>query len=98
MVSEGKGGAFPPTLHGFVIRICAAPDAGRFVEHVAFLRIGAAARSDSRRVGQVIGRVDHFRFEGDLVSYVVTKTDLGDFPFFFRHGTPPEYLISLPIL
>ena len=68
-------------LHRIVVRIGAAPFAGGFVEHVAGSGIGTAMGDDVRRLfGQVLGGIDNFRFERDLVTNVLAVLDLVNLP------------------
>lgn len=83
-------------LHGIVVRIGATPFAGGLVEHVAGGGVGTAVGNDARRLfGQVLSRIDNFRFERDLVTDVFAVLDLVDLPSFERHvsllTTPTVY-------
>jgi len=68
-------------LHWIVVRIGAAPFAHGLVEHVTSGGVGTAMGKDARRLfGQVLGGIDDFRFEGDLVSDVLAILDLVNLP------------------
>jgi hypothetical protein len=75
------GFAARDALHWVVVRIGAAPFAGGFIEHVACAGVGASAGKDARRLfGQVLGRIDNFRFQRDIVTDVLAVLDLLDLP------------------
>jgi hypothetical protein len=68
-------------LHGIVVRIGTAPLADALVEHVAGGGIRTAAGKHARCLfGQVLGGIDHIRFERDLVPNVLTVLDLVNLP------------------
>jgi hypothetical protein len=68
-------------LHWVVVRVGAAPFTDGFIEHVADGGIGTSVGDDTRRLfGQVLGGVNNFRFERDLVAYVLTILDLVNLP------------------
>jgi hypothetical protein len=68
-----------------VIRVGAAPNAGRLIEHVAFFGIRTTAGTDPWGVGQVIGRIDHFGLKGNFMPNVVAKPNFCYFPDFGSH-------------
>ena len=68
-------------LHWIVVRIGAAPFAHGLVEHVAGGGIGTAMGKDARRLfGQVLGGINDFRLERDLVTRVLAILDLVNLP------------------
>lgn len=68
-------------LHWIVVRIGAAPFADGFIEHVAGCGIGTTVGKHARRLfGQVLRGIDHFRFERDLVTNMLTVLDLVNLP------------------
>ena len=68
-------------LHWVVARIGAAPFAGGLVNHVAGCGIRATVGNHARRLfGQVLGGVNDFRFERDLVTDVLAVLDLVNLP------------------
>jgi hypothetical protein len=70
-----------------VVRIGAAPFAGGLVDHVANCGIRASARHHARRLfWQVLGGIDNFRFERDLMTDVLTVLDLVNLPSFECHA------------
>ena len=88
------GGSRLLSLHRTVIRVCAAPGAGGFVNPVAFERIRTAVGDDAGLLfGQVLRREYYQGFQGDLVSYVLTIADLTYIPLFLSHTAPPDYAV-----
>lgn len=73
-------------LHGVVVRIGAAPFTHGLVEHVAGGGIRASVGHHARRLfGQMLGGINNFRFERDLVTDVLTILDLVNLPGSVRH-------------
>lgn len=69
-----------------MVRVGAAPLADGLVEQVAGGGIGTAMSDDARRlVGQMLGGIDHLRFERDLVTDVFAVLDLVNLPGSIRH-------------
>jgi hypothetical protein len=85
-LANSEGGEMPHRfaawcLHGIVVRVGAAPFADGFIEHVAGCGVGTTVGNDMRRlIGEVLGGVNNFCFERDLVAYVLTKLDLVNLP------------------
>jgi hypothetical protein len=46
-----------------------------------------------RLFGQVLRRKDNQGFQGDLVIYMFTITDLAYIPLFLSHTAPPDYAV-----
>ena len=68
-------------LHWIVVRIGAAPFAGGLIEHVAGGGVGTAVGNHTWRLfGQMLGGVNDFRFERDLVTDVLAVLDLVNLP------------------
>ena len=64
-----------------MIGVRPAPNADWFIELVADQGAGAAAGDQSRRlVGQLLGWINHFAFQRDLVSYVFAILDFAHLP------------------
>jgi hypothetical protein len=40
---------------------------------------------------QILRREYHLGFQRDLVTYMLTKTDLANIPLLLRHTAPPNY-------
>lgn len=73
-------------LQWIVIRIGAAPLADGFVDQIACLGVGTASGKDARRlVGQMLCRINHFRFERDLMTDVLAVLDLVNLPGLICH-------------
>jgi hypothetical protein len=70
-----------------VVRIGAAPFADGLVKHIAGGGIRAPVGHDARRLfGQMLGGINNFRFERDLVTDVLTVLDLVNLPSFECHA------------
>jgi hypothetical protein len=64
-----------------VIGVRPAPDADWFIELVAIQCIGTAPGDHSwRLVGQLLGWINDFRFQGDLVTDMFAILDVTDLP------------------
>ena len=42
---------------------------------------------------KVLAWKNHESFEADLMTDVLTVTELADKPLFLRHSTPPDYVV-----
>ena len=80
--------ALPSHLDWMVIRVRAAPGATGFVGAIACQSVRTAASQHSGGlVGKVLGGVNQFGFQGDLMPDVLAVRDLIDFPSAEGHRT-----------
>jgi hypothetical protein len=64
-----------------VVRVCAAPFADGFVEHIAGDGVGTAMGDYERaRIGEVFRWINYFHFQRDLVTDVFAVLDLVNLP------------------
>ena len=84
----------PLSLRRSEVRVCATPGARHPVHFVAFDRIRAAAGMDPwRLLGHIVRRQNEFRFQRDLVTDMLTITDLAYEPLLLSHRAPPNYAV-----
>ena len=88
------GGSRLLSLHGTVIRICAAPGARWLVNAVAFESVRTAMGKNARWLfRQILRRKYNQGFQGDLVIYMLAIPDLAYIPLFLSHTAPPDYVV-----
>ncbi len=69
-----------------MVGMCAAPDANGLVDLVAQDGVGTTTGDYSRGLfRQMLGWIDYFGLQGDLVTYMLAVLDLADLPGAKRH-------------